>query len=304
MAKAEQYVGAPAWESGSPSAFSPELVLESLSEPVLACDLEGEVQYLNAAARRQIAFGLLPRAEELSRELFLCLDIPSGSAKGGDAVSPGGQLSALGVTMSHAFPGGDHRSFEFVATPMHGAGGTTVGVVFSISNNGRQRSNAMRRLLHDATHDELTGLVNRRELIKRLRRLVRHRNEPGQHALFFMDLDKFKQINDTCGHRAGDEALRRVAKVLRSNLRGRDTLGRLGGDEFVLLMEHCPEHKAMQTAHLLTAAMRAYCLVWGGQRFQVGISIGIVPVCGAAKDPEALLAEAELACYHAKRSRG
>lgn len=279
--------------------FTAERVLESMAEAVLAIDLDGSVQYLNAAARRQLALGQLPEAHELGNALLLRVGALLSSHPGNACP----QSDLYGV-LSFLSSEGEHRAISFVAHPIPGSGHETAGFVFRMHCYPQERSKLLLSLLHDATHDELTGLVNRRELIKRLRCLVNRRRCSEQHALFFMDLDKFKQINDTCGHRAGDEALRQVAALLRSHLRKRDTLGRLGGDEFVLLMEHCPEAKAVQTAHLLSAAVRDHIFVWGGARFHCGISIGMVTLAGFLGNAEDLLAKAEAACYEAKRSQG
>ena len=106
-----------------------------------------------------------------------------------------------------------------------------------------------RELTYQATHDPLTGLINRREFEYRLHRLLT--SDHGtlrEHALCYIDLDQFKLVNDTCGHIAGDELLRRLAELLRTKVRKRDTLARLGGDEFGILLEHCSPRQALRVA--------------------------------------------------------
>ena len=114
-------------------------------------------------------------------------------------------------------------------------------------------------LTHQASHDALTGLSNRRAFEQRLQRaLDSARDQFAEHALFYLDLDQFKVINDTCGHLAGDDLLRQLARVLQIRVRKQDILARLGGDEFGVLMEYCPLHDAMRVANTLCQACLLY----------------------------------------------
>jgi PAS domain S-box-containing protein len=112
------------------------------------------------------------------------------------------------------------------------------------------------RLSHEATHDSLTGLSNRREFIRRLEScLLSVKTEQARHVLCFVDLDKFKEVNDSSGHRAGDAMLVGLCGVLRSALRDGDTLARLGGDEFGIILSHCPLQVARRIAEQMRAAV-------------------------------------------------
>jgi diguanylate cyclase (GGDEF)-like protein len=158
-----------------------------------------------------------------------------------------------------------------------------------------------RKIAHDATHDALTGLVNRGEFQHRLECAVASSREYGAvHALCYLDLDQFKVVNDTAGHSAGDDLLKHAARLLAESLRERDTLARLGGDEFGLLLQNCPQEKAVQIAETLIATLRGFRFAWEGRVFRVGMSIGLVPVTAAAKDAGQLLTLADVACYTAK----
>ena len=102
-----------------------------------------------------------------------------------------------------------------------------------------------REMIYLASHDALTGLINRREFEARLKRALRNaRGEGASTSLLYLDLDEFKLVNDTCGHLAGDEMLKQVTALLRSRVRRSDTLARLGGDEFGVLLEDCPLDQA------------------------------------------------------------
>jgi diguanylate cyclase (GGDEF)-like protein len=161
-----------------------------------------------------------------------------------------------------------------------------------------------RRLVHHASYDPLTGLVNRTEFERRLHRAWASAAARGtQHILGFLDLDGFKRINDACGHLSGDELLRQLGVILRSRMRARDTLARLGGDEFGLLLEHCTPSRGARIAEGLRRAIHRHSFVCGGQRHRVGASIGMVPLAGQDSPSEALRL-ADAACYRAKRSGG
>ncbi len=159
-----------------------------------------------------------------------------------------------------------------------------------------------RQMSYQATHDALTGLVNRREFERRLEEAVDsgHRGD-GQHVLCYLDLDRFKVVNDTSGHLAGDSMLREVAKLLRDAVRDSDTVARLGGDEFGMLLIGCPLEKARQIADDVCRVVADYRFVWKDKIFNIGTSIGLVEVSRESGTLEELMAAADSACYVAKK---
>ncbi len=158
-----------------------------------------------------------------------------------------------------------------------------------------------RQLAHQASHDSLTGLANRREFEERLGRVLDSaRSGSGEHALCYLDLDQFKVVNDTCGHPAGDELLRQVSNLLRSQMRQRDSLARLGGDEFGVIIEHCSLEQAERLTENLRKAICSFRFVWRGASFQIGASIGLMPISRSAQSVADILAAADNACYLAK----
>ena len=158
------------------------------------------------------------------------------------------------------------------------------------------------QIAHQASHDALTGLVNRREFEQRLARAVANAQAHGaQYVLGYIDLDRFKLVNDVAGHAAGDELLKRVAKVLNKKIRGRDTLARLGGDEFSLLLENCPLEKALEITDGMLSEIRSFHFAWQDRTFDIGLSVGLVSVNVHAESASRELAKADLACYTAKR---
>jgi diguanylate cyclase (GGDEF)-like protein len=115
-----------------------------------------------------------------------------------------------------------------------------------------------------------------------------------------MDLDQFKVVNDTCGHGAGDELLKQLVFQLRSGVRESDTLARLGGDEFAILLENCSLESAERAARALLDRVRHFRFAWLGKTFEVGMSLGLVPIDGASGDAASLMSAADVACYAAK----
>ncbi len=157
------------------------------------------------------------------------------------------------------------------------------------------------RLSYQASHDSLTGLPNRREFERRLARLLEDdQYREGVHSLFYIDLDQFKVVNDTCGHAAGDELLQQIGGLLHSNMRAGDTLARLGGDEFGVLLEYCSLEKAGQVGQELLEAIQKFQFAWKDRRFTVGASIGVVPIIGGGQTLAEVLSAADTACYAAK----
>jgi len=157
------------------------------------------------------------------------------------------------------------------------------------------------QLGYQASHDHLTGLINRREFERRLERLLATvLHDKDEHAFCYLDLDQFKLVNDTCGHIAGDELLRQLSSVLMETVRKRDTLARLGGDEFGVLMEHCSLDDAYRVADSLLKAIQNYQFVWEGHTFRVGVSIGLVAVNEITANLTELLKDADASCYMAK----
>ncbi|MDH3378274.1 MAG: EAL domain-containing protein, partial [Gammaproteobacteria bacterium] len=173
--------------------------------------------------------------------------------------------------------------------------------LLSVCENVTEAHRLSEKLAYQATHDALTELVNRAEFENRLFRVLATARKKNSHnALCFLDLDKFKIVNDTCGHAAGDSLLHQIAKVLQDRVRTRDTVARLGGDEFGVLMESCSLDNARRGANELRRAVEDFQFFWEGQVFNVGVSIGMVPVTQSSGDTAAVLNAADNACYMAK----
>jgi diguanylate cyclase (GGDEF)-like protein/PAS domain S-box-containing protein len=187
----------------------------------------------------------------------------------------------------------------------HRAGDGAVVSVSSISRDITERRELEAQLAHQALRDPLTALPNRLLLIDRLQQAItRATREHSLCAALFLDLDRFKLINDGLGHAAGDELLRLASRRISSVLRSGDTVGRLGGDEFLVICDGLAgEHDALAMAGRIDSALRQPCRV-GGEEVFVSTSIGIA-VAKGDDDPEELIRQADEAMYQAKhKGRG
>ncbi len=150
-----------------------------------------------------------------------------------------------------------------------------------------------------ANHDVLTGLVNRRKFEHQLSQIL-ETDYTSAHGLLYLDLDRFKIINDTCGHSAGDELLRQVSQVFQSQIRSSDILARLGGDEFAIILYSCSQQNAVAIAQKILSSIQKFCFLWRERSFTIGVSIGVLVFKSQADTLTSVLRAADTACYTAK----
>ena len=155
------------------------------------------------------------------------------------------------------------------------------------------------RLQHLALHDPLTGLPNRSLLTRRLERLLAGERQGRPVALLFLDLDRFKKVNDSAGHLAGDVVLVECARRLETLLSPGDTLARLGGDEFIILLDDCSAEQARTRASAIATVLQSPFTV-GDAEVQLSASIGISTQRSSETTAESLIADADAAMYSAK----
>jgi diguanylate cyclase (GGDEF)-like protein/PAS domain S-box-containing protein len=197
----------------------------------------------------------------------------------------------------------DNRVIERYSRPQRGVDGEIHGRVWSFRDvTERERIEA--RLRHLADHDPLTGLLNRRRFEEELAERVAHaaRYDAGG-AVLLLDIDNFKYVNDSLGHRTGDAVIRSVADLLRSQMRGTDVLARLGGDELAVLLPHADEDQARQVAQKLLDTVRRHRAVFRGRWLRLTTSIGVAVITHPnPQTSEELMVEADVAVYEAKEA--
>lgn len=164
-----------------------------------------------------------------------------------------------------------------------------------------EREEARKEISRLAYFDALTGLPNRAHMRHLMERSIAEYTGSGQLAVMFLDLDHFKDVNDTLGHSAGDELLVQVTQRLRSNLRPNDLLGRQGGDEFIVMLPACDADEAARIAERLTAELSAPLQI-AGSKVAVSVSVGISIYPDNANDLDCLLKYADSAMYNAKQA--
>jgi diguanylate cyclase (GGDEF)-like protein len=195
---------------------------------------------------------------------------------------------------------GEELAIQETASPIRNREGVAVGAVIVFGDVTKERR-LKRALSYQASHDALTGLINRREFDVRLEAAVSHAQRgEGEYVLLYADLDQFKVVNDTCGHSAGDRLLRDITSLLQTRVRASDTIARLGGDEFGLLLERCSLEQAERVADSIRQAIHGYRFLWGANSLSVGASIGVVRIGRDTVSAAAVLSAADIACYAAK----
>jgi diguanylate cyclase (GGDEF)-like protein/PAS domain S-box-containing protein len=279
-----------------------QVTLKSIGDAVITTDIHGIVEFINPVAEHLTGWRY-EEAHGLPIEKVFSI-IYEDSRK--QAVNPVYRCIAkdkvVGLDEELLLIGrlGTEYYIQDSAAPIHDATGKIQGVVLVFSDVTQARK-LSQELAYQATHDPLTGLVNRRMFEQRLIRILDSRNiSGGSHIFCYLDLDQFKIINDTCGHTAGDELLKQVTTILHNKVRLRDTVGRLGGDEFGILMEHCTLERAECLANLLRETIAAYRFNWADKSFRIGVSIGLIQINEEFNTLNDLLMTADASCYAAK----
>lgn len=276
--------------------------LARLDHAAIVTDTGGVIQYLNEPASKLTAW---PEAESLGKPITMVVNL-AGVTNGRNMDGQVAQALAKGIAISLGANSilirqdGTEIAVDGSVVPIQDMNNRLAGTLVLLQDVSKLRR-AADSLAHDARHDVLTGLVNRREFQHRLEAAfagTRSRNET--HALCYLDLDQFKVINDSCGHAAGDELLRKVSELLKSLLRGGETLARLGGDEFGVLIQNVGLDDAVRIAERMLAAIKAFRLDRQGRTFGIGVSIGVTTMTRKSIDLNSVVSIADSACYAAK----
>ena len=281
-----------------------QYTLESISEGVITTDNNGHIDYMNQAAEKLIGANRDDAAGHRIGELFTLVDDVDRRPLGDPVercldmrrrVNMGRRAVMVTSDSEH------EHSVELTASPIRGPGSSISGTVVVFHDVGEIRG-LTRQMSYQATHDALTGLINRHEFERRLDEAMDAAHaEESVHMLFYMDLDRFKAVNDSCGHVAGDNMLREVAMLIKEQVRESDFVGRLGGDEFGALLIGCPIDKARQIANDICNAIADYRFVWKDKIFNIGISIGLVEISHISGSIQDVMSAADSACYVAKQ---
>ena len=281
-----------------------QVTLESIADAVITTDAQGKVHSMNKVAVKLTGWSVEKALNRPVSQIFSVIHETTRTR------TPNPVTECLRyqkvVSNDEDLILIDHQGAEYAITesaaPIRGSDDEQLGavLVFRDVTSARKLSS---QLNWQASHDPLTGLLNRREFENRLNHLVDTAipNEKT-HAVMYLDLDRFKIVNDTCGHSAGDELLRQITSVIVKLLRSNDILARLGGDEFGVLLEGCLQEDALRIANLLRLEVQKYRFGWQGKTFSVGVSIGLTQINGETRDSEEIMSAADSACYAAKEN--
>lgn len=196
------------------------------------------------------------------------------------------------------------ESFEVqrAVSPLRTLDQELLGMVLVLQDVSKSRE-LMRKLSYNASHDALTGLPNRTSFERELHQaLMLTANEGQQHGLAFLDLDRFKAVNDTAGHAAGDELLRQISRLMQECLRNSDRLARLGGDEFAILMFDCALEPARDRVKTVVQKINDFRFTWNEKLYRIGASAGVTQIADPQLTAGELMSQADVACYAAKHS--
>ena len=279
-----------------------DTLVAATSEGVIGMDRDLRCTFVNQAAMDMLGF----RAVEIQGQDIHALI--QHSSEDGDALPKQDSKIARCIHEARSFrvenavlwsKAGQAIHVRYSANPIYEQGKISGAVL--VFRNISEAMVMVTQMDYLASHDALTGLYNRYEFDQRLRRALDGAKQGGErHVLFYMDLDQFKVVNDTCGHLAGDELLKQLSRELQKVMRKDDTLARLGGDEFGVLLSHCELDEARKVARKIHRAVRNFRFHLNEQIFSVSVSIGIVEITDRIARDLNVLSLADSACFLAK----
>ncbi|MDH5544186.1 MAG: EAL domain-containing protein [Gammaproteobacteria bacterium] len=277
-----------------------EITLHAIGDAVITTTPSSQINYINPIAEKLIGISAQEALHKPFSSVARILDDKR------NAVDLNTQLNAfnnekLKLNDASLLLGEDKEiAVEGSGSLIYDDNGNIIGKVLIFRDVSENRS-LSDMLSWQATHDPLTGLVNRREFERLLSsQLDDAKSCRRQHAMLYVDLDQFKVVNDTCGHIAGDMLLQQLTSILQGKIRSSDVIARLGGDEFGVLLESCNMDKAKTIATEILEAIQEYRFSWKNHVFKVGASIGAVPVDKNSESVVKIMSNADSACYVAK----
>ena len=272
-------------------------LIENLADVVFVADREGILRFISPAVEATLGFS----PEELVGKAVTALLGKSSREPVLQRIKKGIPETGEHVTSTAMTRDGRELDAEIILTPLLGMPGEVQGILRDITAQ-KQHEN---QLIHMASHDFLTGLPNRRRFEDEVRRaLVGAQRRSSHGAVLWFDLDRFKEVNDLLGHKAGDELLVGVARRLSSVVRGDSVLARLGGDEFAVLLPGADETEAKGAAERLLKEVAQVSMRVDGRVARASASLGIVLYPESGDDTQELLARADMAMYQAKELGG
>jgi len=280
------------------------VTLNSIGDAVLCTDISGNITYLNLVAETMTGWRREEATGKRLAEVFRIIDGSTRKTARDPMEMAVEQNRTVGLTVNCVLirRDGFESLIEDSAAPIHDRAGRVTGAVIVFHDVSAARAMSV-QMTHSAQHDVVTNLPNRLLLNDRISQSISLARRQRKHiAVIFLDLDRFKYINDSLGHAIGDQLLQSVAKRLLAGVRGSDTVSRQGGDEFVILLSEItyPEDAATSTRKILLSLSAPHSIV--GQDLHIDGSIGISIYPEDGEDAETLIKSADTAMYHAKEN--
>lgn len=278
-----------------------EVTLHSIAEGVITTNEMGVITYINPVAEQLTGWNYDQAKDKPLTSVYNIIDENSRLSINHStllAQLDGPSVSPRNRVLIHQ--DGHECAINDSTAPIRNKEGKMMGAVV-VFNDVSEARNLNKQLSWQANHDSLTSLANRLEFESTLSQLLQSAQQDNkEHVLLFMDLDQFKLINDTCGHIAGDELLRQLSRTLETKVRDSDTLARLGGDEFGILLESCPISHGLHIAETIRELIASFKFAWENKNFEIGVSIGVVPINAQSDTIIGIMGLADSACYKAK----
>jgi diguanylate cyclase (GGDEF)-like protein/PAS domain S-box-containing protein len=280
------------------------VTLNSIGDAVLCTDISGKITYLNLVAETMTGW---QREEAIGKplaEVFRIIDGPTRKPARDPMEMAVEQDRTVGLTVNCVLirRDGFESTIEDSAAPIHDRAGLVIGAVIVFHDVSAARAMSL-QMTHSAQYDLVTNLPNRLLLNDRITQAITLARRQGRPiAVIFLDLDRFKYINDSLGHVTGDKLLQSVSRRLLTSVRASDTVSRQGGDEFVILLSEIThsEHAATSAKKILLSLNSPHSI--GGKELHIDGSIGISVYPEDGEDAETLIKNADTAMYHAKES--
>ncbi|WP_161796913.1 PAS domain S-box protein [Devosia soli] len=277
------------------------VTLEAIADGMIATDAQGKVTFINPAAEHFTGYSAL-EAKGLPAETVLPLRYHSEEAAPCPAILclTHGETTEIADEVVLVSRDGHRRDIRCLASPVRTPEGRISGAVLVFQDVTQSRA-LQRQLAHSASHDDLTGLPNRVAFDRALNHAIASaRDQRRRHCLLYIDLDRFKPVNDTAGHAAGDALLKQVAETIRGACREHDLPARIGGDEFAVLLEDCPPTNGREIGEKIGRAIASLVFSWVGRDYRIGASIGLTTIAQSPASALGFMGEADAACYAAK----
>ena len=278
-----------------------QITFKSIGDAVLTTNSTGKLEYLNDKAESLLGMTSKQVINKHVSEVFIAHDIEN-DRKISDLIIEylnGNFESQISNNIDLTPQNKTNIKINLSLSPILNENNIVQGLVITFYDVTKSFE-LLRKIEYQATRDALTGLLNRREFEHKVKQTLSLYESDTSHAFMIIDLDRFKIVNDSCGHQAGDELLKQLALRLKSLIRKSDMIARLGGDEFAIFLPNIDKAHALNQSEEILKSVSSYRFLWQDKTFTLGASIGLVIALPESSSYDYLYHSADTACYIAK----